>query len=136
MNKQEKIAWGKQMAGIYTLKKEINSDNKFECVSDGVIYALENGVIPVIDELLSTPEIIEKRDLDAVYEILDFYNEEELENLKGYYDIEKELERSNIDRSKAIVIFTYLYNAGMYTKQIDKFDSSHSPTECRSFHLD
>lgn len=134
MNEQQKIAWAKQMAEMYRLQKRV--DPSLVPVSDEVIFALNNAFLPVIEEQLSE-DIVTQENLTAMYDILNpyFINQEKLDSLKGYYDIEREVEGRGINRMKAKRILTYIYNGGRYQNVIEKFDSSHSPGEMRTFKI-
>ena len=56
-----------------------------------------------------------------------------LEDFKGFYDIEKELQSVNIDRTKAHFIFTYFRINHQFEELLNKMDSSDSPVELRKF---
>ncbi|KAB2952947.1 hypothetical protein F9B85_06675 [Heliorestis acidaminivorans] len=105
--------------------------------SEKTIYGLLNGIEPAIDEFFSV-EAITQGQVKAVIDVLNPYHldKEKLSKFKGFYDIEHDLENQGIDRWQAIKILTYLYNNRQFQEVIDKMDSSYSPTECRTFHID
>lgn len=70
-----------------------------------------------------------------VQKVLDAYhnNDDALDELDGFYDIEPKLEALGIDRNTAVRALRWLWNTGAYREVIKKFDSDNSPAECRRF---
>lgn len=54
---------------------------------------------------------------------------------KGFYDIERELQEAGVDRAQAIRILTFFQANGQFQELIAKMDTSHSPSECRTFRV-
>lgn len=129
----EKILFGKLLGEIY----RIQNRNGYSPVSEARIYGLLNGFEGVINEEIDDIGIVTEEEVIKVMDILDTYHLDldELENLSGYYDIESDLNKENISRSKAIKILTYLNANGQYDHVIKKFNSSNSPVECKTFEL-
>lgn len=130
------LVFAKILGQIYRTQKRI--DKNLCPVSDATIYGLINGVERVVENELDKLSHISKRDEQILVDILNEYftDPDKLENLKGYYDIEYRLESEGIDRSTAITILTLLKDEGRFTNVIEKFNSSNSPVECKTFELD
>jgi hypothetical protein len=127
----DKFLFGKILGEIYRIQRRMDA-----CpVKESTVYGLLNGFESVIDDEISSIGFVSKEDVSAVADVLDeyFLDEKKLEKLKGYYDIEPALERRGISRSKAMIILTYFKLNGQYTNVIEKFNSQHSPVECKTF---
>lgn len=133
MDQEQKLFMGRILGEIFRIQKRMEPN--FCGVNDSTIFGLINGFDTVIDEQLrlmgniTDEEVTKAADVLAVY----FKDEAKLQALKGFYDIEHDLAKLGIDRSKAIQIFTYFKLDNSFTDVIEKFDSSGSPTECRRF---
>jgi hypothetical protein len=106
-------------------------------VSDGVVYGLLNGVEDAVLRILQKDPLT-KAESDAAEEFLDkkFYRDSDsMANLKGFYDIEQDLAGLGVDRSKAIALFTYVYNDHRFGEIVEKLNSGYSPVECKTFEL-
>ncbi|MEN8131689.1 MAG: hypothetical protein ABFS45_16175 [Pseudomonadota bacterium] len=135
MDKEQKLFLGKMLGEIYRMERA--NDNVACHVRSAHIYALLNGFEHAIDRELEMIGYVSKEKLKAVMDVLDpiWADRERLEKFKGFYDIERKLSAKGVDRGDAIAILTYLKANGQFTEIIDKMDSSHSPTECRTFEL-
>ena len=126
---------GKILGELYRIQ---NRSEFIPCaVSESHIYGLLNGFERSINHEIERIGFISEDELSTVEEILDEYfdDENKLEKLNGFYDIEGNLKDRGIDRSKAIAIMTYLYADHRFTNVIDKIKSGHSPIECQRFEL-
>lgn len=135
MEKETKLMFGKILGEIYRIQRRLETD---ACpVRKSTVYALLNGIEPIIDEEFSRIGFISSDQYNNMCKVLDsyFYNEEKLAQFKGFYDIENELEDLGIDRADAIKILSYLKSNGSYTELIEKMDSQYSPMECKRFDL-
>ncbi len=105
--------------------------------SDAQIYGLLNGFEGSINEIIERTGDISSEKVQAVMDVLEpiWADEEKLKAFKGYYDIESDLGRRGVNRGDAIAILRYLKANHQFTAIIEKMDSNHSPTECRSFDL-
>lgn len=130
----EKIMFAKLLAEIYRIQRKI--DPKGEDL-DATIYGLLNGIEDVIDRELNRIGLISKEKFTAVCDVLQEYfdDDEKLNKLTGYYDIEPKLKMKGVSRSEAIAILTYLNATNQYDNVIKKFDSSNSPGECKKFEI-
>ena len=92
---------------------------------------------PVIDRQLSEVGWITDDEITAVADVLQPYfdDEEKLNGLKGYYQIEFALRYAGIPREKAIAILTYFKANEQYTDVIKKLNSDASPIECKRFDI-
>lgn len=128
MDKETKKFLGRILGEILRVQKE----QGICCESNETIYGLLNGFEHVLDEVIECPKGISKEQVNAVGKVLDpyFLNKKEL---TGFYDIENELQKQGVDRGEAIEILTYFKAGGHYEELFPKFDSSNSPTECRTF---
>jgi hypothetical protein len=129
----DKLLFGKLLGETY----RIQNRNGYSPVSEGRIYGLLNGIETAIDDEISSLEPITKEELRSACDILDKHwkNPDVLVKVTGYYDLESEFDNAGLDRGKMIKILTYLNSNGQYSDLISKFDSSNSPTECRTFEL-
>lgn len=130
----DKILFGKILGEIY----RIQNRNGYCPVSEGRIYGLLNGIEWAIDEEISNISPVSKEDLKQAADILNRYWKDpaDLEKVTGYYDLEDDFDAVGLDRGKMIKILTYFNSNRQFTDIIAKFDSSNSPTECRTFYLD
>lgn len=127
----DKLMFGKILGEIYRIQKKMDA-----CpVKDSTVYGLLKGIESVIDQEIASIGYISNDDISAVADILNEYhlNQDKLDKLEGYYDIEPALEKHGIDRSKAITILTYFKLNGQFNHVIEKFNSQHSPVECKRF---
>ncbi|MFE5430263.1 hypothetical protein [Peribacillus simplex] len=127
----DKLLFGKLLGEVY----RIQNRNGYSPVSEGRIYGLLNGIETAIDDEISSLEPITNEELTLVYDILDKHwkNPDDLEKVTGYYDLESEFDAVGLHRGKMIKILTFINTSGQYGDLISKFDSSNSPTECRTF---
>ena len=135
MNLKTKIMLGKILGELYRIQ---NSPNVMKCpASSGRIYGLLNGIEDAIDADIQTSSLISTDKVDAVCEVLNpiFSDPTKLQEFTGFYDIEEELDKRNVDRSDAIRILTYLYADGKFSTVIEKMNSQNSPIECKTFEL-
>ncbi|PIC67276.1 hypothetical protein CSV71_05835 [Sporosarcina sp. P21c] len=132
---ENKLVAAKLLGEIYRIQKRLPDNACF--VGNDVIYGLLNGVERVVNSELEDLGFISQGKEDAAIEVLNEYftDNKMLSELKGYYDIEDKLEECGIDRSDAIRIFTLLKAEGRFERVIEKMDSSHSPSECRTFDI-
>lgn len=129
----DKYLFGKLLGEVYRTQSRLGH----AAVSEGVVYGLVNGVEIAIDEEIRRLAKISKEDYQRAADIFNKYylNEEKLEKVKGYYDLENELINAGLDRGKMITIVTYMKAEGVFIELIEKFDSSNSPSEMRNFDL-
>lgn len=129
----DKFLFGKILGEIYRIQKR----NGYSPVSEGRIYGLLNGVEIAIDNEISSLEPVTNEEIDAAADILDKYWKDpaDLDKVTGYYDLEDDFDAAGLNRGKMIRILTYFNSNNQYTDLISKFDSSNSPTECRTFEL-
>ena len=101
------------------------------------VYGLLKDFEVSIDEELEQADGISNEKLGQMDEVLTeiFDDNEKLEQFKGFYDIENELQSREITRVDALKILKFLKADDRYTDLIDKMDSTGSPTECRTFEL-
>jgi transcriptional regulator with XRE-family HTH domain len=122
----DKYAMAKVVGEIMIVK------NKLGCeVDPAVVHGLLNGIETVVDEYFEVNPITESEELQAG-EVLDdiFLDPKKFKEFKGFYDIEKKL---GVDRMKAIRLIEQFSLNGQFTPLIEKMDSEHSPSECRTF---
>lgn len=133
---ENKLVFAKILGEIYRTQKRI--DKNLCNVSDARIYGLLNGVQRVVNEELENMNFVSENHERFMVGVLNEYftDPNKLQNLKGYYDIEDELESVGIDRSTAITILTLLQEEGRFTNVIAKFNSSGSPVECKTFEIE
>ncbi len=119
---------GALLAEIMELRQKMNlsSCDKAE------MFALQNGIVPIIDKHLKNYGLITQQHFNDVVWILERQN---VETFRGYYDIERQLKEQGINRGIAHTILTYLKATGSFVELIQKMDSEHSPDECREFNL-
>lgn len=124
---------GKLLGEVYRLQYEA----EMPTADTSTIYGLRNGFESVINEELERIGFISTAQLDAVRNVLNTYDrsKEKLESLSGFYQVEDELSQKGVGRGEAIRILTFLQASHRFTNVIAKFDSQHSPTECRTFEL-
>ncbi|AYV67098.1 hypothetical protein C2I06_09540 [Niallia circulans] len=129
----DKVMFGKLLGEVY------RSQNRegYAPVKESTIFGLLNGFEHVIDEEIERIGFVSKEEFTIVGDILNeyFLDDEKLKNLEGYYDIEPELDRQGISRAQAIQILTYYKANGQFGNVIEKFNSQHSPTECKRFEI-
>lgn len=131
----------KKMFGIFlgeTLEiKTILKGKKLDKSERATLYALKNGFESVINDYLDEDWYITIEEEKIVANVLTpyFNNEEKLNELKGFYDIEPELEEKGISRLKALAIMKYYYAKGSFISVLNKMDTTHSPQECRTFEI-
>ena len=138
MDQELKRALGFLLGQIYRIEKRINHNDSDICpVPESTIYGLLNGIEPIIDENLPTNMAVSDDDISAVADVLQPYfdDPEKLSEFTGYYQIEPELERRGVSRSKAMLILTYFQSDSSFTNVIEKMDSPGSPSECRTFRI-
>ncbi len=123
-----KKAFGVLYSEICKLRKELGMSHPDEAE----IFALENGIEPVINKYLCGYGLVSQQQIDDVVWILE---KQSLETFKGYYDIERQLKECGICRGIAHTIITYLKADGCFLELILKMDSGDSPDECRTFEL-
>lgn len=135
MDEETKLFFGKILGEIYRIQRA--SDDIACPASSGQIYALLNGFEDAVDRELEMMGRISKEQVKAVMDVLDpiWTDREKLENFKGFYDIQVDLENRGVDRGAAMAILTYLKANRQFVEVIDKMDSSDSPSECRTFDL-
>lgn len=129
----DKVLFGKVLGEVYRLQKKAGVPVP---VGDGAIYGLLNGVKEAIDSCI--PEApIDNSLMEAATKVLSetFDDPAKLKAFSGFYDIERDLAAVGVDRGKAIVILTYLYNSGRFTEMLDKMNSTNSPIEVKKFDL-
>lgn len=135
MNKETRLFFGKILGEIYKIQ---NSLNNVVCeAGDAHIYALLNGFESAIDDELKNMGSISTKQLSTVISVLVPIYEDTTKtaNFRGFYDIEDALNSQGVDRGDAIIILTYLKAKNKFTSIIEKMDSSHSPSECRTFEI-
>ncbi|WPP39873.1 hypothetical protein SK066_14740 [Paenibacillus hunanensis] len=135
MDQDTKLAFGQILGQIYRIQKNISPDI---CqVNDATIYALLNGVETTIDsQLLEQGFISREKEAHVSNVLAEYHNDsDKLNNLKGYYDIEHDLEAGNINRVEASIIMTMFNERGLFKEVIAKMDSSFSPVECKRFEI-
>lgn len=125
---------GKLLGEVYRLQHEAG----IPTAGEHSIFGLRNGFESEINAQLERIGFISDAQLNAVEDVLNEYHQssEKLAGLSGFYDIENELSDLGVGRGEAIRILTYLKADHRFTGVIAKFDSSNSPTECRTFDLD
>ena len=129
----DKVLFGKLLGEIYRTQNR----EGYCSVSEATIFGLLNGFEYVIDEEIKNIGYITTEELQIVADILDeyFLDEEKLNKLSGYYEIESKLNAHNISRTKAISIITYYKANNQFNDVIEKFNSSASPGECKHFEI-
>ena len=136
MDRETKLFLGFMLGQLYRMQKHLGDGI---CrVGDGTIYGLLNGIESVVDAQLEELSGISAADVKAVEDVLSEYWEDssKLENLRGFYDIERPLSARGVDRAKAAVIMRWLRHQGRFTEEIERMDSDHSPTELRHLEID
>ena len=129
----DKLMFGKLLGEIYRIQ-----NHQGNCyVDESVIYGLLHGFESTINEEIESIGYTSIEEVRAVMDILDEYHKDndKLSGLKGYYDIEHKLKQVGIERYKAVEILTYLKANRQYEHVIEKFNSSNSPVECKTFEL-
>lgn len=135
MEKELKLWFGKMLGEIY--KIQYHSKELYCPVGPETIYGLINGFEGVIED--NIPEYsITQEDYENMISVLTpiHQDSEKLNNFEGYYDIEHDLEKLGINRSKAMDLFDFFSLRGAYREIISKMDSSGSPSEMRTFKTD
>ncbi|MDR3480341.1 MAG: hypothetical protein P4L91_06460 [Burkholderiaceae bacterium] len=127
------VLLGKLLAEVYRVQRNLG----VATMDDATIYALRNGFETAIDDELERIGFVSKAQVKHVMDVLDpiWQDPTQLAAFKGFYDIERELEDGGVDRPTAITVLTYLNAKGQFTEVIAKMDTSHSPSECRTFEL-
>lgn len=135
MEKDTKRLLGKLLGEVFRVQRSL--PNMACASSNAEIYALLNGFEGAVDQILEGMGDISEEKVQAVMDTLDpiWTDKKKLAEFRGFYDIERDLERLGVDRSDAISILTYLKANHQFTEIIDKMDSSHSPSECRRFEI-
>ena len=135
MDRDTKIVFGKLLGEIYRTQ-EMLQEGSSRTTKDH-IYGLLNGIEWAIDVELERVGFVGKEETDAVMDVLTpiFDDQMKLEEFKGYYDIESDLEKRDVSRDQAIVILTHLKASGKFVEVIEKMDSCHSPVECKRFEI-
>lgn len=136
MERETKLLFGKILGEIYRIQR---ATENISCpASNSQVYALLNGFEDAVDEEIERIGYISKDNVKAVMDILEpiWIDKDKLSKFKGFYDIERELQRNGVDRPTAISILKYLKANHQFQEVIDKMDSSDSPSECRRFDLD
>jgi hypothetical protein len=123
-----KKAFGVLYSEISEIRKKLGMSHPDE----GDIFALQNGIEPVINKYLYGYDLVSQQQIDDVVRILE---KQSLETFKGFYNIERQLKGCGICRGTAHAILTYLKARGSFRELILKMDSEHSPVECRTFEL-
>ena len=131
MEKETKKILGVVLGELYRIQNKLN----IQTVSDATIYGLTRGMESVIDAHLNSFGFVPSDLAKKAAAILQPYFDDPAKPFEGYYQIERELEEAGIDRGTAHVIFTYFKADGAYEDVIAKMDTSHSPSECRTFNL-
>lgn len=133
MDTETKLFLGRILGEIYHLKQRM----EIEDYGDSLIYGLRNGFENEIDEHLKSVGYISTDKEIALSEILDviFMDPEKLDNFKGYYDIEAQLEATEISRWDAIKIITKFKAENRFLILIEKMGSGYSPSECKNFDI-
>ena len=136
MEKESSVLFGKILGEIYRVQRA--SDVVVCPASQGRIYALLNGFEGAVERELEVVGTISDTQVKAVIDILlaVWQDKNRLNHFKGYYDLEADLQRRNISREQAIKIFTYLKANHQFVDLIERMNSSHSPSECKTFDLD
>ena len=126
---QMKLLFGKVLGEIYRLQKEIDAKVP---VKDSQIYGLIHGIEEAIDEEM-TKTLLTTAQSEFLTDIMQSLDQGE-RKITGYYAIEQELKANGIDRSTAILFFTYLRGQGRFGEEAWKqFNTGQSPSECRNF---
>jgi hypothetical protein len=133
MDSQTKKMIGLFLGEVYEIKALL----KGEPVEKSRLYALKNGFESVINDMIDENWWVSSDDEHKVAKILQPYFEDDskLAKLKGFYDIEAELEDVGITRLKALAIMKYFYAKRSFITVLDKMDTEYSPVECRKFNL-
>src|SRR6478736_10393329 len=131
MDDQTKLFFGKILGEMYRIQKRV--DPTMFGYGDEVIYGLCNGFESVIDAEIDKIGSVTTRQLNSAGAI--FTKHWHDPNFKGYYDLEPELTAAGIDRGTAMKILTYFKAENGFVELIEKMNSGHSPTECKTFEL-
>jgi len=131
MDRDTKLFLGKLLGEIYQLQHR--QDPKRLPVTEEQLYGLLHGFEWVVDEHLDGFGDVTTADNKVMVEVLNRYftNPEALKKLKGFYDIEAELEAKGVDRFKAISLLRYFRIGNRFTEVLDALDTSDSPMEVR-----
>jgi len=131
MDRMTKLFLGRILGEVYRLQRR--QDPKMVPVDAATIYGLLKGFEWVVDETLEGFGEITDSDHTAMVEVLDRYFTDKgaLKNLKGFYDIERELTEKGVDRVKAISLLTYLRTNHQFTEVIDVIEKGYSPSELK-----
>lgn len=129
----DKYQFGKLIGEVY----RIQNRQGYSPVSEGRIYGLLNGIETAIDDEINSLSPISNEELESVMNIFAPYwnDEEKLEEITGYYDLEDQFTAAGLSRGTMIKILTYFKANRQYDAIIDKFNSGNSPTECKTFKL-
>ena len=135
MEKDLKLLFGKILGELYRI--QYKSSPSICNVTEATIYGLLRGFETVIDDEIEKIGFISPQQLEYAENILNEYfeNEDKLNNLKGFYDIEQKLKDGNVNRAEAITIFKYLKANEQFTGVIEKMNSQSSPHECKKFEI-
>jgi hypothetical protein len=130
-----KQLFGKVLGEIYRLRSTLDPDDY--SVSESTIFGLTRGIETVIDEEIERTGWISKEQFEAVCDVLDQYSVGDVEQgkVRGFYDIEPSLNARGVDRPTAMIAITYLKADNRFTEIIEKFNSMHSPVECKRFDI-
>lgn len=111
MEPETKLFLGKLLGEVYCLQRLVQPKNC--AASEATTYGLLNGIESVIDECIPD-EFITSADINTVADTLEpYFNQSK--QLKGYYDIEHNLETQGVDRVKAIKVLTYFKAKGQFS---------------------
>ncbi|QRF33911.1 hypothetical protein [Bacillus safensis] len=124
---------GKILGQIY----RIQNRQGYCPVTEATIYGLLNGIESVVKDELEELNFIPDDNLTKLSKILSVYynDKEKLSEVSGYYDLELDIENAGITREEARQILIYFYARGQFVELINKFNSSNSPVECKTFKI-
>jgi hypothetical protein len=138
-----KILLGRLLGQVYRVQKQLGCLGTSERLGgdaeyDEHIEELCGGFEPAIDWELSNMNTVSTQEYEKVCALLMRYDDEErLEELKGYYTIEDEVDQilgGRKMRTKAIKIFRYMNTWDLYPDVLKKLTDkdSESPSEIKS----
>ena len=133
MENDLKLYLAKILGELYSIKNDVAELNKDKdmAVADYIIWGLQNGVEPVINQEFRKEgfSLTEARYTEILNYIVDEIN---IETFKGSYD----LEDAGFERVELLMAFRLMKAEGRFAAIIEKIENSHdSPSEHRKLDL-
>jgi hypothetical protein len=132
---QNKVLLGKILGEIYRIQSRMDIPHG---LSKKTIYGLLNGFEVEIEDILQSMGYVSSQQVKAVINVLDSIRSDpqKLNEFKGFYDLEEEVNARGVYREELMSILTYFNANGEFPEFIEKMKGQHSPAQCKTFDLD